>query len=78
MGGWLDQVGIRLTQLSTKLKLKLKLSLAIRKKSARPKKCLGQQKWSTKNLCPNQLLFKENFDLKKFGPKNYSGKLDTP
>ena len=29
VGGWLDQVGIRLTQLSTKLKLKLKLSLAI-------------------------------------------------
>ena len=28
-GGWLDQVGIRLTQLSTKLKLMLKLSLAI-------------------------------------------------
>ena len=28
-GGWLDQVGIRLYQLSTKLKLKLKLSLAI-------------------------------------------------
>ena len=27
-GGWLDQVGIRLSQLSTKLKLKLKLSLA--------------------------------------------------
>ena len=25
---WLDQVGIRLSQLSTKLKLKLKLSLA--------------------------------------------------
>ena len=29
MGGWLDQVGIKLSQLSTKLKLKLKLSLAI-------------------------------------------------
>ena len=29
VGGWLDQVGIRLSQLSTKLKLKLKLSLAI-------------------------------------------------
>ena len=28
MGGWLDQVGIRLSQLSTKLKLKLKLNLA--------------------------------------------------
>ena len=28
MGGWLDQVGIRLSQLSIKLKLKLKLSLA--------------------------------------------------
>ena len=27
VGGWLDQVGIRLSQLSTKLKLKLKLSL---------------------------------------------------
>ena len=27
MGGWLDQVGIRLTELSTKLKLKLKLNL---------------------------------------------------
>ena len=31
MGGCLDQVGIRLSQLSTKLKLKLKLSLAILK-----------------------------------------------
>ena len=29
VGGWLDQVGIRLSRLSTKLKLKLKLSLAI-------------------------------------------------
>ena len=29
VGGWLDEVGIRLSQLSTKLKLKLKLSLAI-------------------------------------------------
>ena len=29
VGGWLDQVGIRLNQLSTELKLKLKLSLAI-------------------------------------------------
>ena len=29
VGGWLDQVGIKLSQLSTKLKLKLKLSLAI-------------------------------------------------
>ena len=29
VGGLLDQVGIRLSQLSTKLKLKLKLSLAI-------------------------------------------------
>ena len=28
VGGWLDQVGIRLSQLSTKLKLKLKLNLA--------------------------------------------------
>ena len=27
MGGWLDQVGIRLSQLSTKLKLKLKLEV---------------------------------------------------
>ena len=33
VGGWLDQVGIRLSQLSTKLKLKLKskLSLAMTK-----------------------------------------------
>ena len=30
LGGWLDQVGIKLSQLSTKLKLKLKLSLAIK------------------------------------------------
>ena len=29
VGGWLDQVGIKLSQLPTKLKLKLKLSLAI-------------------------------------------------
>ena len=29
VGGWLDQVGIKLSQLSTKLMLKLKLSLAI-------------------------------------------------
>ena len=28
VAGWLDQVGIKLYQLSTKLKLKLKLSLA--------------------------------------------------
>ena len=28
-GGWLDQVGIKLSQLSTKLESKLKLSLAI-------------------------------------------------
>ena len=28
-GGWLDQVGIRLSQLSTKLKLKLKLKLSL-------------------------------------------------
>ena len=28
-GGWLEKVGIRLSQLSTELKLKLKLSLAI-------------------------------------------------
>ena len=28
VAGWLDQVGIKLSQLSTKLKLKLKLSLA--------------------------------------------------
>ena len=32
VGGWLDQVGIRLSQLSTKLKLKLKLSFAIAKR----------------------------------------------
>ena len=33
-GGWLEQLGIRLSQLPTKLKLnlKLKLSLAIQKK----------------------------------------------
>ena len=29
VGGWLDQVGIRLSQLSTKLKLKLKLKLSL-------------------------------------------------
>ena len=29
VAGWLDQVGIKLSQLSTKLKLKLKLSLGI-------------------------------------------------
>ena len=29
MGGWLEKLGIRLSQLPTKLKLKLKLSLAI-------------------------------------------------
>ena len=28
-GGWLEKLGIRLSQLPTKLKLKLKLSLAI-------------------------------------------------
>ena len=28
-GGWLEKLGIRLSQLSTKLKLKLKLSLAM-------------------------------------------------
>ena len=28
VGGWLDQVGIKLSQVSTKVKLKLKLSLA--------------------------------------------------
>jgi len=28
VGGWLDQVGIKLSQLSTKLKFELKLSLA--------------------------------------------------
>ena len=30
-GGWLDQVGIRLSQLSTKLKLNLKLKLSLAK-----------------------------------------------
>ena len=29
VGGWLDQAGIRLSQLSTKLKLKLKLKLSL-------------------------------------------------
>ena len=29
LGGWLDQAGIRLSQLSTKLKLKLKLKLSL-------------------------------------------------
>ena len=29
VGGWLEKLGIRLSQLPTKLKLKLKLSLAI-------------------------------------------------
>ena len=29
VGGWLDQVGIKLSQLSTKLKLKLKLKLSL-------------------------------------------------
>ena len=33
MGGWLDQLELRLSQLSTELKLKLKLSLAIRNAS---------------------------------------------
>ena len=31
MAGWLDQVGIRLSQLSTKLRLKLKLKLSLAK-----------------------------------------------
>ena len=29
VGGWLDQLGIRLSQLSTKMKLKLKLKLSL-------------------------------------------------
>ena len=29
VGGWMDKVGIRVTQLSFRLKLKLKLNLAI-------------------------------------------------
>ena len=31
-GGWLEKLGIRLSQLSTKLKLKLKLKLSLAKR----------------------------------------------
>ena len=45
-GGWLEKVGIRLSQLSTKLKLKLKLSLAKHKLSS---------KFSTDSVCMSAL-----------------------
>ena len=64
-GGWLDQMGIRLTQLSTGLKLKLKLSLA---KSAHPKKMFRPEKMESKKLESQSIVVKRKFRSEKIWP----------
>ena len=67
--GWLDQVGIRITQLSTKLKLKLRLTLAIPSQRRRGQSLTayngtlpGNRKWPPRDL--------ENPKMRPRGPKN--------
>ena len=56
--GWLDQVGINLSQLSTKLKLKLKLSLAICVVKKYLGNKIGVQKRCEKKWFRNNILVK--------------------